>query len=329
MLQENRSPLVVPASGPPPAREVDYYDLVPVESLTIRDYLNILRSRKWWVLGTLAGMLLLTGIFCLVVTPAYRATTVVQITQDNPGSQLGDNNPLAGVGGGQELSKFQETQNRILASRALAWRLIESLNLAEHPDFRGLKEKDPDIPPEKLKNDLIDLFLKKLEVKPLKDSFLVEVSFLSSDQSLAQKVANAIPREYMQLAIDSRSQSFVIVKEWLEKQLDQMAQRLQASTRRLFDYGRKADIFVMEDLGGKDTVLFQKYVELGGLLTKAQSERLAKEAVHRQLKEKGPDAPPITNHPLIASLRQEYVAQNAKVASLARIYLPGHPEMQA
>jgi capsular exopolysaccharide synthesis family protein len=308
---------------------MEYYpDLLSQETLTFRDYLGILRSRKWWLLGTLAGVLLLTGIFCLVVTPVYRASTVIQITQDNPGPQLGDSDPLAAIRGGADLSKFQETQNRILASRALAWRLIESLNLADHPDFQEVS-KQPDLTPEKRKNDLIDLFLKKLEIKPVKDSFLVEVSFLSSDQSLAQKVANALPREYVQLAIDSRSQSFVIVREWLEKQLEQMGQRLQASTRKLFDYSRKADIFVMEDLGGKDTVLFQKYVELGGLLTKAQSERLAKEAIYRQLKEKGPDASPITNHPLIAQLRQEYVAQNAKVASLARIYLPGHPEMQA
>lgn len=329
MLQDNRSPMVIPGAGTPPAREVEYYaDYLPGESLTFRDYLGILWSRRRWLLGTLAGVLLLTGLFCLVVTPVYRASTVIQITQDNPGARLGDSDPLATIQGGSELSKFQETQNKILASRALAWRLIESLNLAEHPDFYEVSKQEG-LSPEKRKNDLIDLFLKKLEIKPIKDSFLVEVSFLSSDQSLAQKVANALPREYMQLAIDTRNQSFVIVREWLEKQLEQMGQRLQASTRKLFDYSRKADIFVMEDLGGKDTVLFQKYVELGGLLTKAQSERLAKEAIYRQLKEKGPDASPITNHPLIASLRQEYVAQNAKVASLARIYLPGHPEMQA
>lgn len=329
MLQDNRSPMVLPGPHTPPAREADYYtDLLPGESLTCRDYLGILWSRKRWLLGILAGVVLLTGLFCLLVTPIYRASTVIQITQDNPGARLGDTDSLGPVAGSSELSKFQETQNKILASRALAWRLIESLKLADHPDFQAVSQKE-ELSPEQRKNELIDLFLKKLEVKPIKDSFLVEVSFLSSDQSLAQKVANALPREYMQLAIDTRSQSFVMVREWLEKQLEQMGQRLQASTRKLFDYSRKADIFVMEDMGGKDTVLFQKYVELGGLLTKAQSERLAKEALYRQLKEKGPDASPITNHPLIASLRQEYVAQNAKVASLARIYLPGHPEMQA
>ncbi len=330
MLQDNQSPLVIPPPGAPRHREVEYYEVIPEEHLKFRDYLHILLNRKWWVLGVLAGVLLLTAAVCLLVTPVYRAVTLLQITQDNPASQLGDNDTLSLVRGGSELTKFQETQNKILTSRALAWRIIEALNLAEHPDFRYLKEKDPQISPEKLKSDMIDLFVdKKLEVKPIKDSYLVEVSFKSSDQAMAQKVVNAIAREYMQLAIDSRSQSFILVKEWLEKQLQQMADRLQTSTRRLFDYGRKADIFVMEGSGGKDNVVFHKYIELGGLLTKAQSERLAKEAVFRQLTEKGPDAPPITTHPLIANLRQEYVAQNAKVASLSRIFLPGHPEMQA
>ncbi|MGQ9688169.1 MAG: polysaccharide biosynthesis tyrosine autokinase, partial [Desulfobaccales bacterium] len=69
-------------------------------------------------------------------------------------------------------------------------------------------------------------------------------------------------------------------------------------------------------------------IELSGLVTKAQSERLAKEALYRQIKDKGPDAPAVTNNHLIMSLRQQVAAQTAKVSGLDRTLGPGHPEMQ-
>ncbi len=37
----------------------------------------------------------------------------------------------------------------------------------------------------------------------------------------------------------------------------------------------------------------------------------------------------MVNNPLIVALRQELVTQQAKVSSLQKVYLPGHPEMQA
>jgi len=159
----------------------------------------------------------------------------------------------------------------------------------------------------------------------VKDTYLVEVSFKAEDRELAKKVTAALAREYMQLAIDSRNQSFSLVKEWLGKQLQQMADKVQTSQKKLFEFGQKHDFFALED---KDNVIIQKYIELSALLTKAQSERMAKEAQYRQIREKGPDAPVITNNPLIIALRQELVGQTAKVSGLDRTFLPGHPEMQ-
>jgi polysaccharide biosynthesis transport protein len=65
------------------------------------------------------------------------------------------------------------------------------------------------------------------------------------------------------------------------------------------------------------------------LLTKAESERSFKEAQFKQIKEKGIDAPLITNNPLIQKLREEAIAQEARVASLNKVYDVNFPQMQA
>jgi succinoglycan biosynthesis transport protein ExoP len=325
-MEKDNTPLVPALSAMLVApREIDYYEMEPEGRTHLRDFFHILLKRKWWVIGTLLGVMSAKALVILFMTPIYKATTVLQITQDSSGPSFGDLDTLSFLKGGQDVNKFQETQYKILTSRGVAARVIEALNLQDTPEFEVIAEKYPDAPQEKLKSDMINLFLDKLVISPVKDTYLVEVAYKSQDRVLAKKVTDALAREYMQLVIDSRAQSFSLVKDWLGKQLEQMTQKVQASQKKLFEFGQKHDFYALED---KDNVIIQKYIELSALVTKAESERLAKEAQYRQIKEKGPDAPAITNNPLIMNLRQELVAENAKASGMDRTFLADHPHMQ-
>jgi len=202
---------------------------------------------------------------------------VLQITQDNSGPAIGEVDTLSLFKGGQDVNKFQETQYKILTSRGVAARVIEALNLQDTPEFKAIAAKYPKAPPEKLRSYMIDLFLDKLVVNPVKDTYLVEVAFKSQDRALAKKVTDALAREYMQLVIDSRAQSFTLVKDWLGKQLAQMTQKVQASQKKLFEFGQKHDFYALED---KDNVIIQKYIELSALLTKAEFGRHGHRCLH-------------------------------------------------
>ena len=67
-----------------------------------------------------------------------------------------------------------------------------------------------------------------------------------------------------------------------------MAGKVQEAQKRLYKFGQKTDIYTLED---KDNVIVQKFIDLSGLLTKAQAEKMAKEAQYQQIKANGPDAP--------------------------------------
>jgi len=324
IMEKDSNPLVPAASSRPVPREFDYYDLEPESRRSPQDFLHVLMRRKWWIIGTLLGVMGVTLLAILLMTPVYKSSTLLQITKDSSGPQIGESDNLPFLKGSED-SKFQETQYKIFTSRGVAARVIDALHLQDAPEFKVIAEKEPDAPPGEIKSKMIDLFLTKLAVTPIKDTYLVEVAFKSQDQILAKKVTDALAREYMQLVIDSRTQSFALVKDWLGRQLQQMADKVQASQKKLFEFGQEHDFYALED---KDNVIIQKYIELSGLLTKAQSERMAKEALYRQIKEKGPNAPVVTNNPLIMNLRQELAAQTAKVSGLTRTLLPGHPEMQ-
>lgn len=331
MSNHDQPPMVVPPpyySGlpSPPAPPGMDFDYGADQGTSLQEYFHILLKRKWWVIGTFLTVFLGVALYTFIRTPIYRPVAMLQITQDNPGSDVSVDDKLAKFTGSSDTDKFQQTQYKILQSQSLALRVIKELNLKEHPDFKSIREGNPDKSENAIENLMIQRFLKELEITPVKNSFLVEVSYQSPDDVMSQRVVNAIAEEYMYLSIDRRNESFALVRKWLDKQLGEMAGKVQAAQKKLYKFGQKSDIYTLDD---KDNVIVQKFIDLSGLLTKAQAEKMAKEAQYQQIKAKGPDAPLIVNNPLVAALRQQLVAEQAKVSAMQKIFRGDHPDLQA
>jgi len=315
----------VPGSFLSTPLSVGYDDFNTYRGWTAREYTNILWKRKWFIIITFLSIVFLAGVYSYTRTPIFSTAAMLQITQDNPGSQVSVD-PVSKYLAYDSLEKFQQTQYKILQSRSLAQRVIQALKLQEHPDFKPKGVKKPDISETDIEEGMVDTFLGKLKVTPIRNSYLLEVSFQSPDKLLTQRVVNAITDEYMYLSIDRRNESFALVRKWLDKQLQEMAAKVYEGQKRLYKFGQQTDIYTSED---KDNVIVQKFIDLNALLTKAQAEKMAKEAQYQQIKDKGPNAPLIVNNALVSSLRLQLVAQQAKVSSMQKVFLSGHPDMQA
>ncbi|MGD0826868.1 MAG: polysaccharide biosynthesis tyrosine autokinase [Desulfobaccales bacterium] len=330
MSSHDQHPLMVPPSGAPlpftpPLPPLDYYD-AESQGPGLQDYLFILLKRKWLIIGTFLTIFLIVALYTFSRTPIFRAAATLQITEDNPASQVSLDNKLSRLTGNDALEKFQQTQYEILQSRSLAQRVIQALNLAGHPDFKRIKEKHPDKSENEINNLMVDAFLKKLAITPVHNSYLVEVAFQSHDKTMAQRVVNAIADQYMFLSIDRRNESFALVRTWLDKQLKEMAAKVQEAQKKLYQFGQKTDIYTLED---RDNVVIQKFIDLSSLVTRAQAEKMAKEAQFKQIKGEGPDAPLIVNNPLIATLRQQLVSQQTKVSAMKKVYRREFPALMS
>ncbi|MGQ9689301.1 MAG: Wzz/FepE/Etk N-terminal domain-containing protein, partial [Desulfobaccales bacterium] len=121
-----------PSPTLPPASE-GYYEVE--RGHTLREYLDILIRRKWWIIGTMATLFFLAALYTFTRTPIYKATATFEITNDNPGANVSAGGSMLGLGSWFYAQKFQETQYKILNSRSLALRVIKTLNLQDHPDF--------------------------------------------------------------------------------------------------------------------------------------------------------------------------------------------------
>jgi succinoglycan biosynthesis transport protein ExoP len=298
----------------------------PERDIHFRDYWDILRKRKYVVLSFFLAMTITSAVISFWMTPIYRASVILQITQDNPAALMGDRDPLASLTAAETQGRFYETQYMLLNSLPMAYKIIDALHLLDHPEFKKMIEANPKTSPEVIKRKVADAIIGSLEVKPLKRSYLVEVSFEDPDRNLTEQVLNIISEEYTKFSMETRSKSYEQIRKWLEGELQTLAGKVEDSERKVYAHSQKKDFLTLED---KDNPTIIKYLELSMLLTKAESERMAREAQSKEIKEKGVDASIITGNPLIQQLRRESIAQEAKVASLKKSFGSNYPQLKA
>lgn len=325
-MENNHLPdSVIPADkNVKPFNTSENYYVEEGNSFQLHDYINTILKRKWWIISCLAVALIIAIYYNQTLTPLFRGTATLQIIQDNPGSLVssGPNRDMDTAL--YAVDRFYETQYKLLSSRAVAYKIVKIMDLIDRPEYKSLRE-DPKQSSQEIKRTVADAFLGQLEISPVKNSFLVDISYKSADPDLAMQVPNTICKEYLKFCMETRSQSYVLVREWLEGQLLQLAGKVESSEKKLLNQGRKEDFMGLE---GDNNVIVNKYVELNKVLTTSQADRINKEAQYRQIQEKGIDAPLIANNGMIATLRKDIIGSEAKISSLKQTYGNNHPLVQ-
>lgn len=313
----------------PPALSFGYES----ESIThqhVLNYLHIILKRKWLVLSFFFSTILVAGLYTYSQTPIYRGTVIMQLIQDNPQSFLEKPDPLAGLYGYDTQTKFYETQYMLLKSKPLAARIVDALNLREHPQFSfAEKLAAKGMSKEEIDRILAGIVLNGLNIKPLKKSYLVEVTFDSPDKKLAYQIPNAVYKEYINFSMETRRQSYILIREWLENELLQLVNKVESSEKKIYDNANNKGYLIFDGEKGEENIIVKKYVELNRVLTSAEAERTQKEAQYQQIGQKGDNAAIIANNPLLMKLREDIIAQEAKVSSINKLYGKNYPQLQA
>lgn len=339
---------------PPPG----YYSIPPQEEkeVHLRDYLKVLRKRMWIIIAVILIAGIVTALKTFPTKPVYRGTATIQINIENP--HIVDFKEIFTIN--IWAMDYYKTQHKILESRSLARRVIQTLNLSEHAEFLpqpqtpfqkwksdvlsslfsffdflnlfSSSSKNPNAERELPENEkdapLVSHFLGRLIIEPVKDSRLIKIQFDSHYPDLAGQVPNVLAKEYIQLNLESKVNMTEQAKEWLAKQLEDLKAKVERTEEALQEFGSKHDIISLDD---KENVTMKRLQELNEALTKAESERMAKEAIYKQIKQdKGQtiDAfPSILENKLIQELKQTYIQLEAQYMRLSETFKPNYPEM--
>jgi len=312
------------------------------EELALRDYLDVLIRRRWTVAAFFVIVVATTIIFTLVKDPVYKATVLLEIRQENPKIVAFKEVIEAQA---QAYREFYQTQYDVLRSRALAERVLRALDeqgvepfpSQEKPGLlssvlaavTSLFPKRKEVPvssEERTQQERISRFLHQLEISPRRNSYLVDVSFSSPDPKLAAKTVNLLAEEYINMSLDQRLHASEKGRQFIEKQLAITKAALERSEEELQAFSERNEIVTMDE---KENIAYRKLADLNKDLTEAQSERIAKESLYRQVASgRVNQVSLIVDNPFIKSLKEELAKVELERSKLAETFTPEYPEMK-
>lgn len=215
------------------------------QELTLGDILHILRRRRWTIVVITAVVFLLSIVAALLTTRRYEATSVVDIEREGSDAlQLntltGDTNHTNALASEIEI----QTQASLMQSNTLALRVINRLHLTETPDFKK-KLKDAKVPASFDENTTVippseaialATFHRFLSVVPSSGTHLLNVSFMSSEPTVAATVVNELIQDLILENFETHAKATQVASAALGRDLTDLRSRseqLQTQVARM------------------------------------------------------------------------------------------------
>jgi chain length determinant protein EpsF len=290
--------------------------------MTIKQFLNILWSRRWILLSVLAITSSLTLLVNLRMAKQYVATTALVVDQRGIDQITGLTVPV------QLLAGYMATQSEVIASPNVARKVVEKLKLDESPVFLDKLAKNP--------NELVDtkdqvasLLLPNLDVKPSRESSLIQINFTFTDAQVAAQIANAFADAYVQTSIELRAQPAKANADWFDSQLAMLRERLAAAQLVLSNYQQQHGIVVSDD---RIDIENTRLAELSRQLVESQAktnELVSRKELLTNTGKNGGSADSlqeVLNSALIQSLKSDAARAEANFAELSKRLDINHPQ---
>lgn len=173
----------------------------------------------------------------------------------------------------QFTTRYVLTQVDIISSRTVASRVLEQLTEPEktilatsflEPDSAQQAVATKDWVQDRLVSEL----LQNLEVRPSRESMVLNLTYTATDPELAAKIANSFADAYISVSLDLNTEPARRNAEWFNGQLKELRATLREKQRVLTQYQQEHGIISIDERLDAET---QRFEELSTSLIEAQA----------------------------------------------------------
>jgi capsular exopolysaccharide synthesis family protein len=295
-----------------------------IKELHLRDYFKIIKKRRRFVFALLIVVVVLGAVATLATVPVYRATTNLLIEKNERGNLMPNNAYAMSYD-----PDFFETQFQVIKSTAVARKVVDLLAqnavfLKEYGSIlkaaTGDKETNYDTAAKIVRGGI--------SVSPIKNTKIVEVSYLSDNRDLAELVANSIAKAYIEVLLELSISSTQYTLDWMSKKAEEEKEKLEKSERALQQYMKGQNFVAVED---KVAVVPQKLAEINSQLIKAETKRKEAESLYNKVKgitnnlSEAENIAAVASDMTVQSLRQQINKAEQQAMELSQKYGARHP----
>jgi chain length determinant protein EpsF len=287
--------------------------------MNFAQFLLILKARFRILLMTFLLVVMTTLVVSLLLPKSYTATTSLVLNYKGM-------DPVTGVVlPAQLMPGYMATQIDIITSRNVAIKVVDQLKFAESAVAQKQFNQDT-----KGKGDFrtwfADLLLKKLDVKPSRESSVIEISFSGADPEFAASVTNAFADAYIQTSLQLKVEPAQKAATYLGDQTKALRANLEAAQAKISKYQQEKGLTSV--MGSLD-VESARLNELSTQLVMAQAQAYESKSRQQSAVGNGTASPDITANPVVQNLKVEISRAESKLSELSQRIGVNHPQYQA
>ena len=307
-----------------------YVNSLTPEHTDWRRAIDILK--KHWRLSTLfaLGVTVSVTVATLMMKPVFEPEARVEV--DPPGAEVFS---LQGNNNGGESADYIETQAQNLQNDELTLEVVRKLHLDQSPYFGA----DPyaissgsrlatevAVPLTPAENRALFVFRQSRKVTRDVASRLITVSVSAHNPMVAAAVTNTLVNMFIERDYTLRNEAISQSSKWLQRQLDDIRQRMDEANRALSSFEKDNGISTIGDNQNRFT---EEMVELSRQLMQAQADRIQLQSYMNDLNGvRDSSLPQISSNPVVQELTKKLAEVKAEISETRAIYGTSHPNTQ-
>lgn len=292
--------------------------------MTFTQFLGILRARWWIALGTLLLTVGTTVAVSLLLPKQYTATTTMVVDFKGMDPILGIMLPS------QLMPGYMATQVDVIQSKKVATKVVIALGFAQSPLVRQQWLSDTG-GQGSIEDYFADILLKKLDVKPSRESSVIEVTYTGTDPRFAAAVANAFVEQYQKTNLEMRVEPARQSAIWFDERMAQLRKDLEEAQTKLAEYQREKGFTAADERLDLESARLQElssqYAATQGMAADAQSRlRQLNDFISRGA---SPETlPDVLANPLIQNLKAALSQTEGRLEQVSSQLGANHPEVK-
>lgn len=275
--------------------------------MTFRQFLSILFARKGLFFAVLLGVLLPAIVLSFVLPKRYTAvaSVVVDVKPD----------PLSAIAYQSLMTPgVIATQIDILQSDRVGRKVVRALKLVELPQIREQWQDATDGQSD-IESWLVERLQKDLDVKPGRESSVINVSYKAPDPRFAAALANAFVQAYLETAVELRVDPAKQYSSFFDVRAKEAREALEKAQAKLSAFQNEHGLIMTDE---RLDIENQRLNELSSQLVLVQS--LSAEASSRLSQANagsGDKLQEINSHPVVAALRADLSRSEARLQEIS------------
>jgi polysaccharide biosynthesis transport protein len=287
------------------------------DSIPISHYLWLIRRQAWKILIFVLTSLLVTYLISSRLQPIYESTAGINIDRQAPTGVVGAEGEKNAAP--QDADEYIATQIKIIQSDPVLRPVAQKYNLFERegrqkgltPERAAALKQAPTV-------------LKRIKVSRPTNTYLVMVSYRSTDPELSADVANAIAKSYLEHIYRLQVASATSASGFLVKQIEDLRARMERSGQALALFEKELNVINPEE---KTNIISQRLQQLNIEYTTAQGERVKAEAAYNSIASGSLEAAQVSGQGEALQRLQEHINEaEEKFAEIRSSKGPNHPD---